>query len=129
MKLISADKILRIQSAKIKSVAVWDRLIFDNRLSHSTRLVHCMFKALSERPGWKLTLNGVATICKVSRQQMWRYTRDLKNYGYLESDRIQDEKGKWIGWLWTVYPIPKKEYKRLMSATDVTFQEVSSDVT
>ena len=39
--------------------------------------------------------------------------KKLKELGYLVSERIQDEGGHWIGWLWTIYPIPLREYKKL----------------
>ena len=62
MDLISAEKLIRLESVKINSTQVWDRLLYDKRLSKPARLVHIMLKNLSERPGWKVTLTGLATI-------------------------------------------------------------------
>jgi len=115
--LISAEKIVEIRTATVKSTQVWERLIFDKKLTLSMRMVHVMLKTLGERPGWQVTLNGLATITGMSRVHLSRIASQLRKYGYLESFRKKDASGKWVGWQWIIYPIPMAEFSKLQAAS------------
>lgn len=112
---ISIDKYIQIKTMPDETVTVYCQVLFDKRLESLDIHVHCLLKYLAERPKWDLTIGGIATILRKHYGTIQRSIAKLKRCGYVETVKTQDERGRWIGWLWTIYPIPRDEYQKRRS--------------
>ncbi len=99
--------IKRIQKSKNYSIISNEIL---KRKDLSLKAKGLMSLILSLPDSWDLNVNGLVAIVKESKNTIYSILKELNSFGYVERNRITDNKGKVVKWELVVYenPHPKK---------------------
>ena len=100
-----APTIIRIKKRELPFVQIDKRPIEDKRLSWKAKGL--LLYLISKPDDWQIFLADLMKRSTDKRTAVSNGLEELEKHHYLEKERIRNDRGQFIGWLYTVYEIPK----------------------
>jgi len=97
---------------------ICNRIFKDRRLSLKAKGLLAMLLSFSD--SWKLSISGLYSILKEGKVSIRSTMNELIKYGYVERERVKDEKGVYIGINYIVFESPKLENLTMGNKTQVS---------
>jgi len=97
---------------------ICNRIFKDRRLSLKAKGLLAMLLSFSD--SWKLSISGLYSILKEGKVSIRSTLNELIKYGYVERERVKDEKGVYIGINYIVFESPKLENLTMGNKTQVS---------
>ncbi|MEY8441834.1 conserved phage C-terminal domain-containing protein [Lactobacillaceae bacterium 24-114] len=99
---------VRIRKDRSNHVTILDQaLVRDDRLSWKARGIFAYLWSQSDN--WDFNEREVAKHSTDGRDSLRRGLKELECYGYLERNQLNDKKGKFDGYSWTLHEKPRSE--------------------
>lgn len=97
-----------LRKAHKSNFTVIDNAVFKSSLSLKARGLLCTMLSLPDN--WHFSTTGLSAILPSDGESLIRSAiKELETNGYLTRERIRDDKGKIIDWLWTFSDYPQVE--------------------
>ena len=97
-----------LHKAHKSNFTVIDNAVFKSSLSLKARGLLCTMLSLPDN--WHFSTTGLSAILPSDGESLIRSAiKELETNGYLTRERIRDDKGKIIDWLWTFSDYPQVE--------------------
>lgn len=91
-------------------MVIQNQLANDVRLSFEARGFMLYLLALPD--DWVFSIKGLAQMTETSERTIMRLVKELKQAGYIEQIKKQDERGQFVGYQWFVYEAPELRENR-----------------
>ena len=97
---------------------ICNRIFKDKRLSLKAKGLLAMLLSFSDN--WKLSISGLYAILKEGKVSIRSTLNELILHGYVERERVKDDKGVYIGINYIVFEYPKLENLTMDNKTQVS---------
>ena len=97
----------------IAHVDIYTCMLKDNRISWRARFLHCYLRAFSN--GYHFYASKLATDLNWNRHTVDTALRELQAAALLDRTEARGEGGIFMGFVYTVYPVRRDLYRRLLA--------------
>lgn len=101
---MNTNTIIRVSKRDCPYVIVDKTALNDNRLSWKAKGLLCYLLSLPD--DWKINLRELTTHSSDGRDSTQSALNELIKFGYCVKERVRDEKGRFAGYMYTVYERP-----------------------
>ncbi|WP_408605263.1 helix-turn-helix domain-containing protein [Caldicellulosiruptor acetigenus] len=101
---LNSKTIIRVSKRDCPYVIVDKTALNDNRLSWKAKGLLCYLLSLPD--DWKINLRELTTHSSDGRDSTQSALNELIKFGYCVKERVRDEKGRFAGYMYTVYERP-----------------------
>lgn len=105
--------ILEIKELPDTTIMVYRSVLNDKTLSLKAKGLHSFMRTMPDN--WNFYVVDLENRLKESHGAIARILNELIDKGYVDRDKLPTEKGYFMGYLYVVYPIQKKQYQKYLN--------------